>query len=35
MSQVGAITAAKQGIGYKEILSFYYPNTTIQKIKVE
>lgn len=30
MSQVGAINAAKQGVGYKEILSFYYPKTTIQ-----
>lgn len=33
MSQCGAIAAAKQGIGYREILSFYYPKTTLQKIK--
>lgn len=33
MSQVGAITAAKQGVGYREILSFYYPKTTLEKIE--
>lgn len=33
MSQVGAINAAKQGIGYKEILSFYYPKTTLSDLK--
>lgn len=29
MSQKGAIYAAKQGISYKDILAFYYPNTTL------
>lgn len=33
MSQVGAIAAAKQGVGYKEILSFYYPKTTLSKLE--
>lgn len=33
MSQVGAIAAANQGIGYREILSFYYPKTTLGKIE--
>ena len=33
MSQVGAIAAAKQGIGYRDILSFYYPKTTLKKIE--
>ena len=33
MSQKGAISAAKQGISYKEILSFYYPNTTLVRDK--
>lgn len=31
MSQVGAINAAKQGKSYREILSFYYPKTTLMK----
>lgn len=35
MSQVGAINAAKQGVGFQEILSFYYPKTTLSKIKME
>lgn len=35
MSQVGAINAAKQGIGFREILSFYYPKTTLSKIKMK
>lgn len=30
LSQKGAIYAAKQGISYKEILSFYYPNTELK-----
>lgn len=30
MSQRGAMYAAKQGVGYKEILAFYYPGTFIQ-----
>lgn len=29
MSQVGAIYAAQQGFNYKQILSFYYPNTKL------
>ena len=35
MSQVGAINAAKQGIGFRDILSFYYPKTTLSKIKMK
>lgn len=35
MSQVGAINAAKQGVGFREILSFYYPKTTLSKIKMK
>lgn len=35
MSQAGAKYAASQGIGYKEILNFYYPNTTLTKIKTK
>lgn len=35
MSQVGAIYAAEQGIGYREILSFYYPKTTLVKVEIE
>lgn len=35
MSQVGAITAAKQGVSYREILSFYYPKTTLAQIEIE
>ena len=31
MSQVGAIAAAKQGVGFREILSFYYPKTTLSR----
>ena len=31
MSQVGAIEAAKRGIGYNKILQFYYPNTQLYK----
>lgn len=34
MSQVGAIAAAKQGIGYRDILSFYYPYTTLKEIEI-
>lgn len=33
MSQVGAIAAAKQGIGFRDILSFYYPYTTLKQIE--
>lgn len=35
MSQVGAINAAKQGVGFREILSFYYPKTTLSKIEIK
>ena len=35
MSQVGAIAAAKQGVSFREILSFYYPKTTLQELKIE
>lgn len=35
MSQVGAISAAKQGVGFKEILSFYYPHTTLKQIEMK
>lgn len=34
MSQVGAIAAAKMGIGYRDILSFYYPKTTLEQIEM-
>lgn len=30
MSQTGAKNAAAQGVGYKDILSFYYPGTTLK-----
>ena len=33
MSQVGAKYAAEHGIGYREILSFYYPYTTLKKLE--
>ena len=35
MSQVGAIAAAKQGKGFREILSFYYPYTTLKEIEIK
>lgn len=35
MSQVGAITAAKQGVKFREILSFYYPYTTLKQIEMK
>lgn len=35
MSQVGAIAAAKQGIKFREILSFYYPYTTLKQIEMK
>lgn len=35
MSQDGAIAAANQGIGYREILSFYYPKTTLSKLNID
>ena len=34
MSQVGAIAAAKQGVGFRDILSFYYPYTTLKQIEM-
>lgn len=33
MSQYGAEGAARQGLGYKEILDFYYPGTTMGKMR--
>lgn len=35
MSQVGAIAAAKQGVSFREILSFYYPYTTLKEIEMK
>ena len=35
MSQVGAISAAKDGVKFREILSFYYPKTTLQQIEIK
>lgn len=35
MSQVGAVAAAKQGVKFRNILSFYYPYTTLKKIENE
>lgn len=35
MSQVGAMYAAEHGIPYQEILSFYYPYTTLKPIENE
>lgn len=35
MSQVGAIAAAKQGIQFRDILSFYYPYTTLKQIEIK
>ena len=35
LSQVGAKQAAKEGVGYREILSFYYPKTTLSKLKLK
>lgn len=35
MSQVGAIAAAKQGVKYRDILSFYYPYTTLKEIEIK
>ena len=34
MSQVGAIAAAKKGIKFRDILSFYYPYTTLKEIEM-
>ena len=35
LSQAGAKYAGKNGIGYREILSFYYPYTTLKTIENE
>lgn len=35
LSQVGANTAAGRGIKYREILSFYYPYTTLKQIEIK
>lgn len=35
LSQVGAKYAANSGVGYREILSFYYPKTTLSKLKLK
>ena len=35
MSQVGAIAAAQQGIKFRDILSFYYPYTTLKQIEMK
>ena len=33
MSQEGAKYAAKTGVSFRNILSFYYPNTTLELMK--
>lgn len=35
MSQYGAYGAARQGLGWREILGFYYPGTTLAKVPAE
>ena len=35
MSQIGAINAAKLGIEFRDILSFYYPKTTLEQIEIK
>ena len=35
LSQVGAKYAATNGVGYREILSFYYPKTTLTKLEIK
>ena len=35
LSQVGAKYAGEHGIGYREILSFYYPYTTLKKLEIK
>ena len=35
LSQVGAKYAAENGVGYREILSFYYPYTTLKKLEMK
>ena len=34
LSQMGAIRAAQAGLGYQEILSFYYPGTTLSNTDI-
>lgn len=35
LSQVGCKYAASKGVGYREILSFYYPYTTLKNIEMK
>ena len=35
LSQNGAKNAANKGVGFKEILAFYYPGTTLKEIKMK
>ena len=35
LSQAGAKYAAEHGVGFKEILSFYYPYTTLKQIEIK
>lgn len=35
LSQVGAKYAGEHGVGYREILSFYYPYTTLKQIEIK
>lgn len=35
LSQVGAKYAGEHGVGYREILSFYYPYTTLKKLEIK
>lgn len=35
LSQAGAKYAGEHGIGYREILSFYYPYTTLKQIEIK
>lgn len=35
LSQVGAKQAATDGVGYRDILNFYYPNTTLTTIETK
>jgi hypothetical protein len=34
LSQAGAKYAGEHGVGYREILSFYYPYTTLKQIEM-
>ena len=35
LSQAGAKYAAEHGVGYRDILSFYYPYTTLKQIEIK